>query len=336
MVKISTKPATVEVPATVHDPAVPKVKVSKAAKPGAVEVTSAILLAQQAIALASYNDALHAAKVCVCVCCESLSVCIILDSSFAHQIRNHRQDYRRLIEELFTIQHTANTDNCLFSCIAAALTFDGVSLTGSKPFRSQDVRAIVADYIVEMKGEIYNHRTSQYDGPVSSKKFEKHVRKPHKRTVFSCVMHLQAHGIRDGRFIGTDKELDLLVEIFMLRVQIYDSSDALPVDDAEYGDLSYSEYKSVTLPASGDPNDRLDVILFRENIFEYSLLYRHPQKEESPDAVSDYSMIKTPKFTTSHYGEFSGVNRPRVLLLPSPPSSISLFSLIYSHRRSLC
>jgi hypothetical protein len=145
-------------------------------------------------------------------------------------------------------------------------------------------------------------------------------------------MHLQALGIRDGRFIGGDKELDLLVEIFMLNVQIYDSSDALH-DEAECGDLEYSECVSLREPDSGD---RQDVVLFRENVVEYSLLFTQPPKAASP--ASPPPLAKAPKFTTSLYGEFpGGGNRPRVLPSPSPPPSLSLFILIYfrRHCRSL-
>jgi hypothetical protein len=48
---------------------------------------------------------------------------------------------------------------------------------------------------------------------------------------------LQAQGIRDGLFVGADKELDLIVELFRLNVHIYDSSDSLPANDPDIGDF---------------------------------------------------------------------------------------------------
>jgi hypothetical protein len=170
-------------------------------------------------------------------------------------------------------------DKSLFSCIASALELDGATFSNGT-FTAENVRSIVADYIIENKGNVYNPRTRKYEGSVSHEKFTKHVRKPRRRTEFiSYFMHLQANGIRDGSFIGGDKELDLIVEIFMLNVQIYDSSDALPHVDADTGDLEYSEYVSLKAPES---SDRQDVVLFRENVLEYSLLFTRPSPTASP------------------------------------------------------
>jgi hypothetical protein len=57
---------------------------------------------------------------------------------------------------------------------------DGARFSEDEPFHSENVRAIVADYILDKKGDIYNHRTKKYEGPVSPEKFTKHVRKPIK------------------------------------------------------------------------------------------------------------------------------------------------------------
>jgi hypothetical protein len=236
-------------------------------------------------------------------------------------------------------------DKCLFSCIASALELDGATFSDDGTFTANNVRSIVAEYIIEMKGNVYNHRTKKYEGSVSHEKFTKHVRKPRKRAEFiSYFMHLQANGIRDGSFIGGDKELDLLVEIFMLNVQIYDSSDALPHVDADSGDLEYSECVSLKAPES---SNRQDIVLLRDNVMEYSLLFTRPPHTASPQPpishdgsaqldvpAASSSLVKAPKFTMSHRGEFPGSNMPKVLPSPSPPPSLSLFILIYS-RRSL-
>lgn len=129
-------------------------------------------------------------------------------------------------------------------------------------------------------------------------------------------MHLQAQGILDGRFVGADKELDLMVELFRLNVQIYDSSDSLP-DDPDIGDLEYSE--CVSADTLFDSNTRQDIVLFRENVYEFSLLFKHPLKTASPAAALDSSVVKAPKFTMSYCGEFPGIKRPKVLSFPSPP-----------------
>ena len=121
-------------------------------KPTSVEVPSAALLQeQQAIAQSEYNGALYV---------ERLSA--------------HRLTYRRLIEEIFFIDRV--TDNCLFACIASALDMDGAVFDDGVPFDSENVRLVVAHHILKEKGDIFNHRTKKYEGPVSSKKFEKHVR----------------------------------------------------------------------------------------------------------------------------------------------------------------
>lgn len=242
--------------------------------------------------------------------------------------------YQGLISKIFTID--TFPDNCLFSCIASALHLDGAVFSEEEPFTANNVRAIVADYIIEMEGDIYNHRMKKFEGSVSPKKFTKHVRKSRKRTEFiSWFMHLQALGIRDGSFKGADKELDLLVEIFMLHVQIYDSSDALPPAGADPGDLEYSE-DIVSLDAP-ESSDRQGIVLLRNNLFEYSLLFTRPPPTPSPAPAASLSLIKAPNVTTYHRGEFPGSNRPRVLPSPSPPPSLSLFILIYSrrHRRIL-
>ena len=254
--------------------------------------------------------------------CASLSVYIISDSSFFHQIRTHQEMYQGLISKMFTID--TFPENCLFACIASALHLDGAVFSEEELFTATNVRAIVADYIIEMKGDIYNHRVNKFEGSVSETKFTKHVRKPRKRTEFiSCFMHLQALGIRDGSFIGGDKELDLLVEIFMLNVQVYDSSDALPPAGADSGDLEYSE-ELVSLDAP-ESNDRQGIVLLRNNDFEYSLLFTRPPHTPSPVPAASLPLVKAPKVTTYHRGEFPGGNMPRVLPSPSPPPSLSLF-----------
>jgi hypothetical protein len=110
--------------------------------------------------------------------CASLSVNIISDSSFFHQIRTHQEKYQNLISGIFAID--TFPDKCLFSCIASALELDGATFSEDGTFTANNVRSIVADYIIEMKGNIYNHRTRKYEGSVSHEKFTKHVRKPRK------------------------------------------------------------------------------------------------------------------------------------------------------------
>ena len=143
------------------------------------------------------------------------------------------------------------------------------------------------------------------------------------------MTQLQALGIRDGRFVGADKELDLIVEIFSLNVKFFDSYYALSAD-MESGELRFSESVSTALPQEdGVSKERMDIILLRENIFEYSLLYDRycdeASEASSPDAVP--SLIKAPKFTTLHSGEFDladsasvKMRRPRVPHIPLPPT----------------
>ncbi len=123
----------------------------------------------------------------MCLCARLFLCTSYQTHPFFHQHCTRRQSYRGLISDCFSID--SFPDNCLFSCIASALALDGAVFSEDEPFCSENVRGIVADYILDKKGEIYNHRTKKYEGPFPPEKYTKHVRKPRKQTALfvSCI-----------------------------------------------------------------------------------------------------------------------------------------------------
>jgi hypothetical protein len=256
---------------------------------------------------------------------------ITSDSSFAltyHQEKKaHEQKYRQLIEERFVIASVPG--NCLFACFAYAFTKDGFMHSDTDEFDSTALRKIVSEEI---------------------SRFSLDRRSP---------------GILDGSFVGTDKELEFIVQHFCLSVRIFDHSDSLSSETAS-GDLKFSECVSTYLPyvEEGLSNDRMEIVLFRENSCQYSVLYERAPLDGSDsssfdddDKVSDdgdasddigcddddtddefacSTGLKAPKCTMSEIGEHDRPNSacsivPRVHPLSSrphhPSQSVILFTL---------
>ncbi len=228
------------------------------------------------------------------------------DSSFAltnyqENKAQQREKYRQLISERYDI--TIVPDNCIFACFAHAFVQGGIMFNDDVEFDPRLLRKIISE-------EIFRWDSSDHRPP----------------------------GILDGSFIGTNIELEIIVQHFSLSVSIFDSSDSLS-DVADWQDLPIYECKSAYLPyvEAGLSNDRFKIVLLREDqdSFQYSVLYEREaddaagdshvddavessddddddNDDDSDDESARSSAMPAPKFTTLHRGLHDGSVVPRV------------------------
>jgi hypothetical protein len=146
-------------------------------------------------------------------------------------------------------------------------------------------------------------------------------------------MYLQANGIRNGDFVGDDKEIDLIVDMFCLEVLVYEDADELS-NLTEEDDLRCWVYESDHLPISANPSgpklERHKIALLRESKKTFSLLRAKSQcNSRSVPQYDDHGANATDRHS-AQFATSGTVSNPAYSSTNSPTPEIDSIDTLSS------